>query len=137
MRVDLDGTELQRVIDEIGARGSSLSRCMPAIAEMLRSGVMDVYDAEGPGWQDLADSTKQARRGASYKILQDSGVMAGSTSTSYGPDWAEADSGGAAYAEFHATGTRFMPRRDPFDLGPFLDGILDEVADLVLTEVTQ
>jgi phage gpG-like protein len=131
---DVDTSELVAAIAELEARGKNVSKLTPAIAEMLVSAVHDVYDAEGPNWQDLADSTKEARRGTSYKILQDTGVMAGSTAPSHGSDYAVAFAG-AAYADFHSSGTVNMPRRDPFDLGPFEEVVLKDVADLVLMEV--
>lgn len=131
----VDMTELRDVVKRLEAKGKNVSRLMPVVAEMLVSGVSDVYDAEGPGWQDLAESTKQARRGTSYKILQDTGVMAGSTTAGHGPDWAEAFAG-AAYADFHSRGNANLPKRDPFDLGPFLADVLADVEDLVLLELT-
>jgi len=113
-----------------------VSRLMPSIAEMLVSAVSDVYEAEGPGWKDLEESTKQARRGTSYKILQDTGVMAKSTSAGHGADWAEAFAG-AAYADFHVRGNDRLPVRNPFDLGPFMQDVLDDTEALILTEVAQ
>lgn len=136
MNISVDNTELRRILEDLGQRGrSAVAHLMPVIADMLKTAVDDVYDAEGPGWPDLAESTKQARRGSSYKILQDTGVMAASTGVEHGADWAEAF-GGASYADFHATGTVNMPARNPFELGPFEGPLLDEVADLILQEVT-
>ena len=62
--------------------------------------------------------------------------MSSSTHRQHGHDWAEAYAG-VFYAEFHSTGTRTMPRRDPFDLGPFLAPLLDEVAAMFATEATR
>jgi phage gpG-like protein len=136
VNVKLNTQELNAVLADLENRGRSLSHLMPVVSQILKAAVDDVYDAEGPGWQDLAESTKLARRGSSYKILQDTGVMAGSTGVRHGPDWAEAF-GGAAYADFHATGTSRMVKRNPFDLGKFEDEVLREVADLLLQEVAQ
>ncbi len=136
MRISIDNSEVLAALKELDAKGRQITHLMPVVAEMLVAGVSDVYDAEGPGWKDLADSTNQQRRGTSYKILQDTGVMAGSTSPGHGSDWAEAF-GGAAYTIFHVTGTKHMARRDPFDLGPFLQDVLDDVGDLVLSEVAK
>lgn len=132
--ITVDTSELKAAVAQLEAKGKSVSRLMPVIAEMLVAGVNDVYEAEGPGWKDLAESTKQARRGSSYKILQDTGLMA-NTQAGNGADWAEAYSG-APYAGFHVTGTQHMPRRDPFDLGPFMEDVMLDVEDLVLTELT-
>jgi phage gpG-like protein len=137
VHVSLDNTELLKILQQLGDRAGSVAmQIAPNVAEMLVAGVHDVYDAEGPGWKDLADSTKNARRGSSYKILQDSGVMAMSTAQAFGPDWAEAH-GGAAYTIFHVTGTKFMPRRDPFDLGPFMQDVLEDTTNLLLQHVVQ
>jgi phage gpG-like protein len=132
--VSVDTRELMDIVHRFEERGRNVSRLTPAIAEIFVSGVSDVYDAEGPGWKDLAGSTQRARRGSSYKILQDSGVMAGSTTAIYGSDWAGAKAG-ASYADYHARGNANLPRRNPFDLGPFLDEVLDETEDLLLREL--
>lgn len=136
MRISLDNSEVLGAIQQLEAKGRQITHLMPVVAEMLVAGVADVYDAEGPGWKDLADSTKQQRRGTSYKILQDTGVMAGATAPAHGSDWAEAF-GGAAQTIFHVTGTKYMSARNPFDLGPFLQDVLNDVGDLVLSEVTK
>src|SRR5512140_1638982 len=136
MLVSVDTQEVLKALDQMGTQGKSIAKLTPVIAEMLVSGVHDVYDAEGPDWKDLADSTKEQRRGSSYKILQDTGVMAGSTGQAHGADWAEAY-GGAAYTIFHVTGTKYMDARNPFDLGPFMQDLLDDVAALVLDEAAK
>jgi phage gpG-like protein len=135
--ISLDNTDLLKVLQKLGANAkSAAASAAPTVAKMMVSAVHDVYDAEGPGWKDLADSTKLQRRGTSYKILQDFGVMAESTAQAFGLDWAEAH-GGAAYTIFHVTGTKYMVARDPFDLGPFLQDVLDETADLLLQRVVR
>lgn len=134
MLTTFDTSELTGLFRQLEERGKNVSRLTPAIAEMLKSAVNDVIEAEGPGWKDLADSTKQARRGTSYKILQDTGVLAASIGTESGPDWAEAYAG-AAYADFHVTGTRNMPARNPFELGQFMDDVLSDASDLILQEL--
>lgn len=133
--ITVDTSELRAAVAQLEAKGKNVGRLMPTVAEMLVSAVSDVYEAEGPGWRDLAEETKLARRGTSYKILQDTGAMAGSTSPGNGPDWAEAYAG-AAYADFHSQGNAHLPRRDPFDLGPFMDDVLSDVEALILTEMT-
>jgi phage gpG-like protein len=134
--VRVDSHELAGAIYQLRARGSALSKLMPAFADALVAAVGDVYEAEGPGWADLAESTIKARRGSTYKILQDTGVMAGSTSPGYGLDWAEAYAG-AAYADFHATGTSRMPKRNPFELGPFETDVLEDLAQMAADEVAK
>jgi len=109
---------------------------MPVVAEALKSAVDDVYEAEGPGWTPLAESTIEKRRGTSSKILQDTGVMASSTMTRYGQDYAEAWAH-VGYAKYHASGTERMPQRNPFDLGPFEADLLADVAELLAAEIAR
>jgi hypothetical protein len=40
-----------------------------------------------------------------------------------------------SYTIFHVTGTKYMPARNPFDLGPFLQDVLDDTADLLVQHV--
>jgi phage gpG-like protein len=137
--VRVDTSEIAGTIYRLQAKGKALSGLMPAFAEELVSAVSDVYEAEGPGWYGLAESTMYSMRKSrrtSYKILQDTGAMAGHTSPGYGGDWAEAYAP-ESYADFHATGTRFMRKRNPFDLGPFEEEVLESLADMALIEVTQ
>jgi phage gpG-like protein len=134
--VRVDTSEIAGTIYRLQAKGKALSGLMPAFAEELVSAVSDVYEAEGPGWESLKPETLKRRRGTIAKILQDTGAMAGHTSPGYGGDWAEAYAP-ESYADFHATGTRFMHKRNPFDLGPFEEEVLESLADMALIEVTQ
>jgi phage gpG-like protein len=127
-------SDLNKVLLELQGKGQSIDKFLPTIGEMLVGAVNDVLEAEGPGWEPLADSTKAQRRGSVYKILQDTGVMAASLEPKIGPTYAEAVFG-ASYAIYHVTGTSRMPRRDPTDLGPFLDPLLDEVAQLLTQQL--
>lgn len=126
-----DFAELQLLVDSFERQGRSLSRLMPAVAEVLVAAVSDVYDAEGPGWEPLKEATLKKRRGTVGKILQDTGVMAGSTSAGYGSDFAEAR-GGASYSVFHAPDDQ---GRNPFDLGPFEEPALREIEEMLLDEL--
>lgn len=128
-------SNLQRVLSELEVQGGKVTHLMPTIAEMLLGAVADVFEAEGPGWEPLAESTKRGRRGTSQKILQDSGAFAGTIDAAWGESYAEAVAG-VSYAIFHVTGTERMPKRNPFELGPFEGPLLDEVAELVSTAVT-
>lgn len=136
MQARIDGREIIVELDKMQRRARSLGRVMPAAAEALVSAVSDVYEAEGPGWEPLKASTLRSRRGSTAKILQDTGVMAGSTTPSHGNDWAAA-SAGVAYAEYHATGTSRMPKRNPFDLGAQLDPVLEDIADMLAEEAVK
>lgn len=123
-------SNLNKVLAAIEARGKSVDRALPIIAEMLVGAVQDVIEAEGPGWPGLADSTVRQRRGSSHAILQDTGVFAGSIAPAFGSTYAEAVDG-TTYGHFHVTGTRKMPKRNWTDLGPFEAPLLDEVAELL------
>lgn len=137
MDIHVDCQELIEVLEKLKTKTPGVvARMTPIIAEMIVSAVHDVYDAEGPGWKDLAEVTKRMRRGTSYKILNDTGVMEKSTAPAHGPDWAEAR-GGAAYTIFHVTGTVHMVARDPFNLGQFGEDVQKDTADLLLTEICQ
>ena len=124
-------SDLLKVLREYEATGKAIERHLPTIAEMLVGAVQDVIEAEGPGWQDLADSTKANRRGSSYAILQDTGLFAASVAAQYGSTYAEAVDG-TTYGHFHVTGTETMPARDWTDLGPFEQPLLEDVAALLV-----
>lgn len=133
--IAVDGTELAAVLVRMEASARNLDRLLPVIADMLVSAVDDVYEAEGPNWEPFAPSTVR-RRGSmgAAKLLQDTGVMAGSTIGESGSNYAQARSA-IPYAKYHASGTATLPIRNPFDLGPFEAGVLDDVAELLLDEV--
>lgn len=120
-------SDLSKVLAGIAAQGKSIDRALPVVAEMLLSAVHDVIEAGGPGWPDLADSTKRQRRGSTYKLLQDTGVFAASLAPQYGSTYAEVVDG-TTYGHYHVTGTSRMPARDWTELGPFEAALLDEVA---------
>lgn len=137
MDITIDNRELGDCLMRLEAKGRCIGRILPAAADALVSAVADIYEEEGPGWKDLAESTKRQRKGSSYKILQDDGIMAGSTSPGWGADWAEAFAG-VPYAQFHSRGNANLPRRDPFDLpaNPVVWSVVQlEIMDMVLAEV--
>lgn len=73
-----------------------------ALAGMLEAETEANFAAEGrPSWVPLAASTRAERlkrnKGSNVlKILQDSGILAASISSAYGPDFAQVGAGGAA-----------------------------------------
>lgn len=133
--VTANAEELVGAVLNLQTRARNLDRVLPVIADMLVSAVDDVYQAEGPGWDPFAPATVRARgeMGAA-KLLQDTGLMATSTIGETGANWAKAKTT-IPYAKYHVTGNARLPKRNPFDLGPFEAGVLDEVADLLLDEV--
>lgn len=133
-------TNLEAVLREFRHKAESIDKLLPSIAELLVGGVLDVFEAEGPGWAPLAASTLARRRkgGRGAKILQDSGVAAATIGPGYGADYAEAFAG-VDYLIYHASSQprSKIPLRNPFDLGPFESPLLEEVAELVAAGAAQ
>lgn len=134
IRID-GGSELNKLLIQLEGRGASLDRVLPIVAELLVSAVDDVFNAEGPGWQPLAAATLAMRRrnGRGAKILQDTGMAARSIGPNWADNYAEAVAG-VDYLIYH-NGEYGLPRRWPFDLGPFEEGVLDDVAELLATNL--
>lgn len=120
-------TDLNKVLLGLQQQGQQIDRFLPAIGELLVGAVHDVFEAQGPGWAELAESTKRRRRGTSYMILQDTGLMA-NVEPRYGSTYAEVVSP-ASYGIYHAPDPQ---GRDWTDLGPYLQPLLDDVAELLV-----
>lgn len=132
-QIKVDST-LALVLEQYQAQAQSAYKMLPAVAELLVAGVLDVFEAEGPGWAPLAEATLRARRkdGKAAKILQDTGMMADSIAPAWGDTYAEAFAG-VSYAIYHVSKEprHRLPMRDFFNLGPFEHPLLDEVAALL------
>jgi hypothetical protein len=123
-------TNLAKVLVDLQGKGRAVDKALPIIGEMLVGAVQDVFEAEGPGWEPLAESTMRQRRGGPpYKILQDTGALAGLVAARIGSTYVEAVDG-TTYGIFHAPDPQ---RRDWTDLGPFEQPLLDEVAELLVS----
>lgn len=129
IRVNAD---LRIQLQALQARGQSVDKAMPVIGEMMRTAVADMFEAQGPGWQQLSEETIRQRRGTSHMILQDTGLMAVSGEPAFGPDFVDFVFG-ASYSVYHAPDAQ---KRDITDLGPFEQPLLDEVAAYLATQVT-
>lgn len=134
--VEVDVKDVEKRLDEFKRKGGDLSPSMAIVAEMLVSGVSDEFDSEGQGnWDELKKSTLRKRRkgGAGAKILQDSGLFAGSIQPHHGADFAEASTN-VDYAVHHVFGApkANVPERNPFDIE---DRVFDEAVDLILERV--
>lgn len=132
-------SNLAKVIGDLESQAGNVVDQMPVVAELLFGAVQDVFEAQGPGWAPLADSTVEARRNrnkGSIRILQDTGVLVGSIGKRYGSTYAEAVAG-ASYGIFHVTGTKRMPKRDFTNLGPFEAPLLEDVAALLTGALTK
>jgi phage gpG-like protein len=137
--VDLAGLDVSPILDvleDFKERAGDFQGVLPIIAGDLVTAVSDVFEAEGPGWAPLAESTLLSRRGEEALILQDTGNLAGTISPGFGADWAEAFSP-MSYAIFHVTGTSQMPKRNPFEFPEDIEAdLLEEVADVLARHVT-
>jgi len=107
---------LDPILRDLGRKADDASPIMAIIAEDLAAAVSDRYESEGDGeWPPLADATLRLRRAGGAKILQDSGILAGSTQPSHGPDFAEATTD-VDYIKFHLDGGEKIPKRNPFEI---------------------
>lgn len=132
-------SDLHKVLKQYELKGQSIQGLMPAIGDMLAAAVSDVFEAEGPGWEPLAEATIRARRNrdsTSIKILQDTGILAGSIEPVIGADYVEAVAG-ASYGIFHTSKEprTVIPLRDFTDLGPFEEPLLEDVASMLLEQL--
>lgn len=125
---------LEDVLRQFREQGHDLSPFLPAAGALLAAAVSDVFDAEGPGWEPLAEVTLKARRGSSSRILQDTGVLAASVTSvdnvQQGADFVEVVDG-TTYGYWHTVGNKRMPKRDWTDLGPFEQPLLEDVAEML------
>jgi phage gpG-like protein len=137
------GGGLTRVILVYSSKAQASDKLTPIAAKMLHAAVLDVFEAQGPGWAPLAPSTLEHRRGGSGMILQDTGAMAGTLGEFYGSDYAEV-AAAVAYAIYHvsdeprqqnAEGEDRLPQRDFTNLGPFEAALLEDVGELIANQV--
>lgn len=113
--VRIDASELDRLIGGYISRQRNYP--MSFIAQAMATEVDAVIDSQGRKgadgrWKPFSEATLRRhprRRGG--RLLQDTGVLA-NIQMSSGADWAEVWSP-AAYAKFHVTGTKKMPKRNP------------------------
>jgi phage gpG-like protein len=138
--IAFDMGPLGRALEQIGNAGAEvMAQAAPVIAENLVFHVQEVFEKEGavagkPHWQELAESTKARRRGTSYVILQDSGLLAGSiTPHSEGPI-AEAFTN-VPYAGYHISQRprHRLPLRDFTDID--FELAEKEAADTILAQL--
>lgn len=112
LEVVIDVGELVNRALQAGRLLSNPTPIMRGIAGTLESVTEGNFEAQGrPHWAPLSKATlaeRRKRNGGSntLQILQDSGILAASVSSSYGPDFALIGAGGAAsaYAGIHQFG---------------------------------
>jgi phage gpG-like protein len=131
--VELDTAQLAAALAGFADRAEDLSEPMSVIAESLVTAVQDKFEQSGPGWPDLAESTKQQRRGSEYQILVDTGVLSGSIAGESGKDFAEVGTS-VEYAKYHVSAEprTKIPLRDFFDLP---DDVYEDAADTILAHI--
>lgn len=129
-QVTLDTRELREALSQFADRALDLSEPMAIIAESMVTAVHDKFDAGGPGWPELAEFTKQQRRGSEYQILVDTGVLQASIAADSGKDYAEASTS-VQYAVYHVSAAprKRIPLRDFFDLD---ESIYDDAVDVIV-----
>jgi phage gpG-like protein len=128
--VSIDTSELVGAIEAFEKRGKRLDDTMSVAAEVLVSAVNDKFQAGGPGWAPLAESTLLQRRGTVAQILVDTGRLVGSIHGMHGDDFAEAATD-VSYAVYHVSSAprSNLPLRDFFDLP---EQVFDDILELVL-----
>ena len=140
--VTIDASDIVDQIDEFRERGGNLAPIMAVIAEDLVSGVSDQYETEGGGrwpphkvWSRGWKTGRGGRGGArqTHKLMQDTGVLAGSTEPNYGADFAEATTG-VEYIVYHLDGGPIIPKRNPFEIE---DEVFDEAVETLLEYVVE
>lgn len=137
----LDYAPLGAALDALSDAGAEVAaQVMPIAAEVLVAAIQEVFEQEGavaghPRWKDLADSTKAGRRGqGSYKILRDTGILAGSITPFSELVVAEAFTNDPV-AGFHVSQRprKKIPLRDFTDID--WEGTQREVADMILEQL--
>lgn len=138
--VQIHFDELAQALNDMGNAGAEVAaQVAPAVSDLLVSFVQDVFEHEGavagkPRWPDLAESTKAKRRGKTYIILQNTGLLAGSiTAFAEGPN-AEIFTN-VPYAGYHTSKLprKKIPLRDFTDID--MEAFQRETADILLSQL--
>jgi phage gpG-like protein len=132
--VHVDVSDLAGALDAFARRGGRLDDTMAIAAEVLVAAVNDKFQASGPGWAPLAESTLLRRRGAVAQILLDTGRLAGSIHGMHGSDFAEAATD-VSYAVYHVSSAprSKLALRDFLDLP---DHVFDDILELILDRLS-
>lgn len=138
MPVVLDDSELQRAMRQMVSRSHAVAReVLPPMAEALHAGVLDVWEAQGPGWDPFAESTLAGPRGrGSPKLLQDSGVSIDTLGLDFDLEFIEVFAS-TPYMVFHTSDKprKKIPLRNPFELGPFEEPTMREIEAIALSSM--
>ena len=140
MAVVIEDANVRRAARRMRARGKTVMRAgLPPVGEAMHAAVLDVFEAQGPGWPGFAESTLMGPRGrGSPKLLQDSGAFANTQGIRFGLTFVEVFAT-VPYGVFHASDEprSKLPQRNPYDLGPFEDPFLQEAEQIMLDEMTK
>lgn len=142
VRTNIDFSELRAAAKEFTRRGGNLQSVTEVIANDLAVAVQENFEQEKGhlqgAWPDLAESTKARmkprRRASAYKILQDTGILAGSIMPHSDGGEAEAYTN-VPYAKYHVSSAprSRLPLRDFLDID--FERIMEDTAELLLAEV--
>lgn len=126
-------TGLDKAIHDLVKGGGNLREYMPVVAEILNSAVMDTFEEEA-GFTTGAWEESERVADSGGKILQDTGILAGTMATELTAFSARV-SPTAPYGIFHVTGTENMPKRNFLDID--WGSVTKEVEDFLLGEILQ
>ena len=113
IEVKIDSAHTQAVMRQITDRLADTSGLMSGVAELLEASAQQAFQDQGPGWSDLAESTKAQRAKAGtwpgQMLVRKGGNngLLGSLFSDSGSDWAKVGAGSgpsAAYAAIHQFG---------------------------------
>lgn len=113
IEVKIDASRTQAMLQQVMDRMADPSDLMTNVAELLESSAQQAFQDQGPGWSDLAESTKAQRAKAGTwpgQMLVRKGAnngLLGSLFSDSGSDWSHVGAGSgpsAAYALIHQFG---------------------------------
>jgi phage virion morphogenesis protein len=113
IEIKIDATQLNIATEQLRQRIEDPEPLMEAIGSLLESTAQEAFRSEGPGWADLAESTKAQRAKTGHwpgqKLVRKGGNngLLGSLFSDHGSDWAHVGAGSgpsAAYALIHQKG---------------------------------
>ncbi|CAL1241312.1 phage virion morphogenesis protein [Candidatus Methylocalor cossyra] len=88
IEIRIDSRALEAALDQLARATANLTPLMRSLGAELVDLTEGRFEAEGPGWPDLAEATKQRRAKSGHwpgKMLQVSGQLAASITTEVGP----------------------------------------------------
>jgi phage gpG-like protein len=137
--ISIDASELGKVLKQLEQTAlGSTQAALEQIAVIMTGLVEDEFQTEGRGaWPTFAESTleERMRKGGSPKLLQDTGVAAGSVAGVVEDNAAVAFTN-VPYMIYHTSSAprHVIPYRNPFDIPQ--DQLLEQAAEIVLAAIT-